>query len=476
MNLHPMNRKRSVVSFRSYYYWLWAASTIQNQRAAVGNDGSGCGGVGMVTALSYSSLPLHATHQQQQHEQQHNNKQRQRYVYVTTYGDTGNSDDPNNVHDHDPKWTEVAQQIANDLNLPFWDPTLTGDHFHDDDDDDHDDDYFHRCTHVLDVIPYGDTYALGIRQQKQQKPQKQQKHHPGYRSLRRTAGSQTPYIVDFCPSPHSRIAKRIQSTSSGSSSDLLIKAVAPHKIKRNEGQGGARIWDLTAGFGQDSLLMLEHGASEVCMVERDPIVAALLQDALRRRERIMTDATIATAIRTGGHGSGNSSSRTKKLSLWVGNGLDMIQSAMAMAAPQHNDHHEDDKGYHDHHPRLPVDVCYLDPMFPPRTKSAAVKKNMQILHSLLESQQQPQPPTLPTMDNDVNHDDPLALLEAALLVAQSRVVVKRPIHAPPLGHDSTTKNNSQDTSSSSRTGPRVPKPSFEICGSVNRFDVYVTQS
>jgi 16S rRNA G966 N2-methylase RsmD len=273
------------------------------------------------------------------------------------------------------------------------------DHFHDHDDDDHHDhDYFHRCTHVLDVIPYGDTYALGIRQQPQKQPQKQQKHHPGYRSLRRTAGSQTPYIVDFCPSPHSRIAKRIQSTSSGSSSDLLIKAVAPHKIKRNEGQGGARIWDLTAGFGQDSLLMLEHGASEVCMVERDPIVAALLQDALRRRERIMTDATTATAaMRTGGH----SSSSTKKLSLWVGNGIDMIQSAMAAAAPHHND-----EDYHDHHPRLPVDVCYLDPMFPPRTKSAAVKKNMQILHSLLESQQQPPPPTLPIMDNDVNHDDP----------------------------------------------------------------------
>ena len=31
------------------------------------------------------------------------------------------------------------------------------------------------------------------------------------------------------------------------------------------------------------------------------------------------------------------------------------------------------------------DVCYLDPMFPPRTRSEAVKKDMQILHSLLGS-------------------------------------------------------------------------------------------
>ena len=104
-----------------------------------------------------------------------------------------------------------------------------------------------------------------------------------------------------------------------------------------------------------------------------------------------------------------------------------------------------------HYP--PVDVCYLDPMFPLRTVSAAVKKNMQILHSLLESQQ-------PLESND---DDQLELLEAALRVAQSRVVVKRPIYAPPLGTSSISNSKS-------------PKPSFEICGSVNRIDVYVTKS
>ena len=35
----------------------------------------------------------------------------------------------------------------------------------------------------------------------------------------------------------------------------------------------------------------------------------------------------------------------------------------------------------------PPDVVYLDPMFPPRTRPSAVKKNIQILHSLLDTQQ-----------------------------------------------------------------------------------------
>jgi 16S rRNA (guanine1516-N2)-methyltransferase len=72
------------------------------------------------------------------------------------------------------------------------------------------------------------------------------------------------------------------------------------------------------------------------------------------------------------------------------------------------------------------------------------KKNMQILHSLLESQE----------SQAEQLDDQVELLEAALAVAKARDVVKRPIHAPHLGN---------------------AKPSFDLRGSVNRFDVYVTQ-
>ena len=61
------------------------------------------------------------------------------------------------------------------------------------------------------------------------------------------------------------------------------------------------------------------------------------------------------------------------------------------------------------------DVVYLDPMFPGRTKSAAVKKKFQLLHHL----------EAPCADED-------ALMDAALAAGPRRVVVKRPVKAPVL--------------------------------------------
>ncbi|MDP2105284.1 MAG: class I SAM-dependent methyltransferase, partial [Desulfobulbaceae bacterium] len=81
------------------------------------------------------------------------------------------------------------------------------------------------------------------------------------------------------------------------------------------------------------------------------------------------------------------------------------------------------------------EVVYLDPMYPHRTKSALVKKEMRILRLLVG-------------------DDPDApkLLAAALACARERVVVKRPIKAEPI------------------TGPT---PSMAIIGKTGRFDVYL---
>ncbi|MDA1241494.1 MAG: class I SAM-dependent methyltransferase, partial [Chloroflexi bacterium] len=82
------------------------------------------------------------------------------------------------------------------------------------------------------------------------------------------------------------------------------------------------------------------------------------------------------------------------------------------------------------------DVVIVDPMFPPRRKSAAVKKEMQALHRLLGAE-----------------PEPASLLAAALAVARRRVVVKRPGDAPPI---------------------EGPRPSIVIGGKTARFDVYVT--
>ena len=63
----------------------------------------------------------------------------------------------------------------------------------------------------------------------------------------------------------------------------------------------------------------------------------------------------------------------------------------------------------------PADVVYLDPMFPPREKSALVKKEMRAFHDVVGS------------DTDAD-----ALLAPALKLAQKRVVVKRPGYADVL--------------------------------------------
>ena len=90
-------------------------------------------------------------------------------------------------------------------------------------------------------------------------------------------------------------------------------------------------------------------------------------------------------------------------------------------------------------------------MFPPRKKSAAVKKNMQILHGLLQTQQTDAAGSTPSMEEECD------LLEAAIGAAKSRVIVKRPIKAALLGDSATSE---------------APiRPSHSVCGSVKRWDV-----
>ena len=84
------------------------------------------------------------------------------------------------------------------------------------------------------------------------------------------------------------------------------------------------------------------------------------------------------------------------------------------------------------------DVVYLDPMYPERQKSAAVKKEMAYFHQLLGSAQ--------------NTDD-AELLAAARDVATKRIVVKRP-----------------------RLGALLAQctPAYQYSGKSTRFDIYLT--
>ena len=313
-------------------------------------------------------------------------------------------------------------------------------------------------THALRLIPYEidrlSTFALAIEPINDTHDEGRKRG----RRQRRTAKvkKQSPFYVDLCPPINTRAGRRAAGLSG--TSDLLIKAVTPRKAL-NSGKGdrdGAIIYDLTAGFGQDALLLAINGASHVHMVERHPIVAALLQDAMRRLE-LISSSTSSVSSDLGEEKENdrrelnvtakcesfefNKSNRRqqaiillRKLSLTIGDGKEIIQKQ----------HHKC------------CDVIYLDPMFPPRQKQAAVKKGMQILHGLLETQSKKSVPdnNLPSFQEEKETEEH-GLLSSALDAAKLRVVVKRPIKAPPLEES-------------------IAKPSYAINGSVNRWDVYVS--
>ena len=140
-----------------------------------------------------------------------------------------------------------------------------------------------------------------------------------------------------------------------------------------------KVLDATAGLGKDAFVLATLGCN-VQMLERSPVVHALLQDGLTRaREASIVDDP----------------------------GLAQILTRMQLLAVDSQDYlyqiTETDR----------PDVVYLDPMFPDRQKAADVKKEMAAFHHVVGK------------DEDAD-----ALLEKALAAATYRVVVKRPRKAP----------------------------------------------
>ena len=135
--------------------------------------------------------------------------------------------------------------------------------------------------------------------------------------------------------------------------------------------------DATAGLGRDGFMLAALGC-RVRLVERSPVLAALLQDALRR------------------------AGDDPELMAWVNTRLSL--------------HSGDSTAYLQHlPPAQQPDVVYLDPMYPHRQKTALVKKEARLLRAVVG-----------------DDDDADRLLHAALQSARQRVVVKRPRIAPVL--------------------------------------------
>ena len=142
-----------------------------------------------------------------------------------------------------------------------------------------------------------------------------------------------------------------------------------------------RVLDLTAGLGRDGFVLASLGA-QVTMVERHPIVFALLTDGLSRaRESAEYEA------------DGELLGILDRIHAVHSESSEFLQNLTADQSP---------------------DVIYLDPMFPPSDKSGKVKKEMQLFHQLVGKAAE---------DSD-------RLLSLSLQQANYRVVVKRPAHAP----------------------------------------------
>lgn len=201
-----------------------------------------------------------------------------------------------------------------------------------------------------------------------------------------TPGAPGPVFVDFTG------GKADHRRASTGKQQALPKAIGLKNSRY------PRVVDATAGLGRDAFVLAALGC-HITLVERSPVFAALLEDGLARARLNVKMTPI----------------------------LDRMQLA-----------HADSKHYlHQLDEAAKPDVIYLDPMYPHRSKSALVKKEMRYARAVVG-----------------DDEEAPALLAAALQIARERVVVKRPRSAEPLSG---------------------PAPTVAIASKNTRYDVYVTK-
>lgn len=173
-----------------------------------------------------------------------------------------------------------------------------------------------------------------------------------------------PVFVDFLQ--NRAVHHRLSSTTT---KDPLPKAVGIKPGKR------PYVVDATAGMGMDGMQLSWLGC-KVTLIERSPIVHALLQDGLERARQHKDLGSIID----------------HNISLLAGDSTDLL---LDLPSPPH--------------------TVVVDPMYPDTTKGPRNKKEMRILRDIVGKD-----------------DDTDKLFTTALQVARNRVVLKRPKHAPVL--------------------------------------------
>ena len=140
---------------------------------------------------------------------------------------------------------------------------------------------------------------------------------------------------------------------------------------------GSVVVDATGGLGTDAWLLASAGA-QVIILERHPVVAALLADGLRRAAAAYPEIAGRLELRC-------------------------IDSRLALQRWQQ-----------------PLTAIYMDPMYPPRRKRALGDRRLRLLAALFASQE----------DNGGGGDDVSGLLAAARAAPAVRAVLKRPQREP----------------------------------------------
>ena len=182
-------------------------------------------------------------------------------------------------------------------------------------------------------------------------------------------------------------AERLELVTTGKHGAVyaeFVEGAARHRREQGGGRGqpvakaiglkGAKeipsVVDATAGLGRDRFVLASLGC-RVTLVERSPVAAALLFDALDRASSHADTADIAA-----------------RMVLVHANAIDWLATLAEVDKP---------------------DVVLVDPMFPDTGNKAAAKKDMQAFQEVIGGD-----------------DDSPRLLAAALAAARERVVVKRP--------------------------------------------------
>lgn len=204
---------------------------------------------------------------------------------------------------------------------------------------------------------------------------------------------QSPVVVDF------NSASFIHRLRNGANGEAVVKAMGVKQSLRD----GLVVADLTAGLGTDAFL-LAHSGFAVVGFERDPLLYALLEDGLKRYMSI--DSTTLSLKFVFGDSTDRSTNRSGELGF----------------------------------AKKPFAVL-LDPMFEVCAISAKSqpKKQMASLRALLRTS---------------SAQEVELLFQTAIEMATDRVVVKRPVGAPPL------------------VSLQLRRPSNQLEGKSARFDIY----